>query len=109
MRAPSKKHRQKGRAEEVGPRFQAFTASAFTLVTHFSVFPSLISSFLQQHAKTADDYLSQGVELEEAAEKWRGGDSKKSARFYVKAIDAYEAGLTLFPRSFDLLYNKFVP
>ncbi|KAL8842640.1 MAG: hypothetical protein Q9170_000415 [Blastenia crenularia] len=47
-----------------------------------------------------------GVDLEEAGEKWRAGDSQKSARFFLRALGDYEAGLEQFPKSFDLAYNK---
>lgn len=32
-----------------------------------------------------------GVDFEEAGEKWRAGDSAKSLRFFVRAIDVYDA------------------
>ncbi|EPE31874.1 TPR-like protein [Glarea lozoyensis ATCC 20868] len=54
---------------------------------------------------TADEWLAEGVDFEEAGEKWRGGDATKSMRFFGKAIDAYETGLRNFPDSFDLAYN----
>ena len=47
-----------------------------------------------------------GVDFEEAGEKWRAGDAAKALRFFLRAIDAYDAGLQQFPRSFDLSYNK---
>lgn len=47
-----------------------------------------------------------GVDFEEAGEKWRAGDAQKSARFFLRALDDYNAGLRHFPRSFDLAYNK---
>ena len=47
-----------------------------------------------------------GVDFEEAGEKWRAGDAAKSLRFFVRAVDAYDAGLRKFPLSFDLSYNK---
>lgn len=56
--------------------------------------------------QTANEFLAIGVEFEEAGEKWRAGDAAKSLRFFVRAIDAYDAGLQKFPRSFDLSYNK---
>ncbi|CAL3964998.1 unnamed protein product [Diplocarpon coronariae] len=56
--------------------------------------------------ETADEYLAAGVELEEAGEKWRGGDAEKSTRFFVRAIECYDEALKKFPRSFDLAYNK---
>ncbi|MCJ1286649.1 hypothetical protein MMC26_005995 [Xylographa opegraphella] len=56
--------------------------------------------------ETADEYLAAGVEAEEAGEKWRAGDAAKSARFFVRAIELYHAGLGRFPDSFDLAYNK---
>lgn len=52
------------------------------------------------------DSRAVGVDFEEAGEKWRAGDAAKSLRFFVRAIDAYDAGLREFPRSFDLSYNK---
>lgn len=58
-----------------------------------------------QAPTTADAFLSQGVQLEESAEKWRAGDATKAARFYAKAIETYSAGLSRFPASFDLQYN----
>ena len=78
--------------------------------------PRLQTIFLQVTMKiTPDDVtLSQyqakirpvGVNFEEAGEKWRAGDSAKSLRFFVRAVDVYDAGLRKFPRSFDLSYNK---
>ncbi|QSZ35581.1 hypothetical protein DSL72_008451 [Monilinia vaccinii-corymbosi] len=72
--------------------------------------------FLQDHKKkskhapqvpaTADEYLAAGVDFEEAAEKWRGGDAVKSTRFFMRAVDSYEEALKKFPNSFDLAYNK---
>ncbi|KAI9055264.1 hypothetical protein LZ554_000228 [Drepanopeziza brunnea f. sp. 'monogermtubi'] len=56
--------------------------------------------------QTADEYLAAGVDFEEAGEKWRGGDSAKSTRFFVRAIDCYDEALRKFPGSFDLAYNK---
>lgn len=47
-----------------------------------------------------------GVDFEEAGEKWRAGDAAKSSRFFLRAINAYDAGLQRFPGSFDLSYNK---
>ena len=55
---------------------------------------------------SADEYLAVGVELEEAAEKWRAGDSVKSIRFYKRALQSYEEGLQKFPGAFDVAYNK---
>lgn len=59
--------------------------------------------------ESADDVLESGVKFEEAAEKWRGGDKVKSARFFGKALHVYEAGLERFPTSKDLLYNRYDP
>ncbi|KAL5344487.1 hypothetical protein ACLOAV_010468 [Pseudogymnoascus australis] len=64
------------------------------------------SKHATQLPETADEFLAAGVDHEEAGEKWRGGDAAKSTRFFVRAIDTYEAGLTKFPDSFDLAYNK---
>jgi len=57
---------------------------------------------------TSEDYLELGVELEGDGEKWRAGDAAKSARFFVRAVQNYDAGLAKFPASFDLAYNKYV-
>jgi len=49
-----------------------------------------------------------GVDFEEAGEKWRAGDAAKSTRFFIRAIEDYDAGLAEYPQSFDLAYNKWV-
>ncbi|EXJ87037.1 hypothetical protein A1O3_03994 [Capronia epimyces CBS 606.96] len=57
--------------------------------------------------KVGDTYLlSAGVDFEEAAGKWRGGDAVKSMRFFSRASDVYDQGLRKFPQSLDLAYNK---
>ena len=61
-----------------------------------------------QQPETADEYLAQGVEYEEAAEKWRAGDAVKAMRFYERALQNYDTALERFPQSFDLAYNKYV-
>ncbi|ETS77194.1 hypothetical protein PFICI_11068 [Pestalotiopsis fici W106-1] len=73
-------------------------------------------AFLKQQAKpkqkkeqtfnSADDWLQAGVDYEEAAGKWRAGDSAKSMRFFQRSIEAYDQGLKAFPSSLDLAYNK---
>nr|KMM70219.1 hypothetical protein CPAG_06531 [Coccidioides posadasii RMSCC 3488] len=60
----------------------------------------------QLEPETADEYLAEGVEFEEAGEKWRAGDAVKSMRFFMRAIDTYDTGLRKYPNSFDLAYNK---
>lgn len=47
-----------------------------------------------------------GVDLEEGGEKWRAGDAVKSMRFFMRAIETYDNGLSKHPTSFDLAYNK---
>ncbi|TVY67512.1 UPF0656 protein [Lachnellula suecica] len=78
------------------------------------------SKHAPQTPTTADEYLAgnkanwttlltwniAGVDFEEAGEKWRGGDSAKSTRFFVRAIECYDQALKMFPTSFDLAYNK---
>ncbi|KKY25321.1 hypothetical protein UCRPC4_g01881 [Phaeomoniella chlamydospora] len=54
----------------------------------------------------ADDILAEGVEFEEAGEKWRAGDAAKSMRFFTRALDMYTQGLQRFPQNLDLAYNK---
>lgn len=49
-----------------------------------------------------------GVDLEEAAGKWRAGDAAKSMRFFTRAVETYDQGLRKFSSSLDLAYNKLV-
>ncbi|KAG9234266.1 hypothetical protein BJ875DRAFT_462044 [Amylocarpus encephaloides] len=67
--------------------------------------PKHKSKHAQQLPSTPDECLAAGVDLEEAGEKWRGGDAAKSMRFFQRALGCYEEGLTTFPASFDLAYN----
>ncbi|KIX02739.1 uncharacterized protein Z518_08681 [Rhinocladiella mackenziei CBS 650.93] len=62
----------------------------------------------EQVLETADDFQAAGVDFEEAAGKWRAGDAVKSMRFFSRAIEVYDQGLTKFPSSLDLAYNKSV-
>ena len=50
--------------------------------------------------------MALGVEHEEAAGKWRAGDASKSLRFFHRAIEVYDQGLSLWPGGLDLAYNK---
>ncbi|EFE31679.1 uncharacterized protein ARB_01278 [Trichophyton benhamiae CBS 112371] len=59
-----------------------------------------------QNLLTAVFAETEGVDLEEAGEKWRAGDPVKSMRFFMRAIEMYETGLRRYPASFDLAYNK---
>lgn len=61
----------------------------------------------EQPFQSYDNTLTVGVDFEEAGEKWRAGDAQKSARFFVRALEDYDAGLQQFPTSFDLAYNKY--
>lgn len=59
---------------------------------------------------TQDDYYLEAIEFEEQAERWLLSDIKKTLRFYMKAFEMYELGLTA-PQSTDkctynILYNK---
>ncbi|CAG5178959.1 uncharacterized protein ALTATR162_LOCUS8962 [Alternaria atra] len=56
--------------------------------------------------ETENDFLEAADEFEQAAGKWRAGDAAKAARFFNRAIDAYNEGLKRHPQSFDLAYNK---
>ncbi|KAI0108026.1 hypothetical protein F4814DRAFT_42074 [Daldinia grandis] len=60
----------------------------------------------EQKLDTADDFQAAGVDFEEAAGKWRAGDAAKSMRFFQRAIYVYDQGLSQFPESIDLAYNK---
>ncbi|KNG46237.1 hypothetical protein DDE82_008113 [Stemphylium lycopersici] len=59
-----------------------------------------------QEPQTENDFLEAADEHEQAAGKWRAGDAAKAARFFNRAIDAYNDGLKCHPQSFDLAYNK---
>lgn len=67
--------------------------------------PELIPS---KPPETADEFLAAGVDLEEAGEKWRAGDAAKASRFFLRAIEMYDEGLSIFSGSFDMEYNKYV-
>jgi ABC-type glycerol-3-phosphate transport system substrate-binding protein len=56
--------------------------------------------------ETENDFLEAADEFEQAAGKWRAGDTAKAVRFFNRAIDAYNEGLKRHPQSFDLAYNK---
>jgi hypothetical protein len=60
-----------------------------------------------EHAFLTPTLLA-GVEQEEGGEKWRAGDSQKAMRFFMRAIEIYDSGITKYPNSFDLAYNKYV-
>lgn len=59
-----------------------------------------------QEPQTENDYLEAADEFEQAAGKWRAGDTAKATRFFNRAIDTYSEGLKRYPASFDLAYNK---
>lgn len=59
-------------------------------------------------AVIANQDVPVGVEQEEAGEKWRAGDAAKSLRFFMRAINTYDEGLSKHPSAFDLAYNKYV-
>ncbi|KAF2709788.1 hypothetical protein K504DRAFT_467729 [Pleomassaria siparia CBS 279.74] len=59
-----------------------------------------------QEPQSENDFLEQADEFEQAAGKWRAGDVAKATRFFMRAIEAYNAGLQRYPTSFDLAYNK---
>ncbi|KAI0018787.1 hypothetical protein F4780DRAFT_749457 [Xylariomycetidae sp. FL0641] len=60
----------------------------------------------EQKLETADDFLEAANEHEEAMGKHRAGDGEKAARFASRAIDVYVRGLLMFPKNFDLAYNR---
>ena len=56
--------------------------------------------------ETADEFQEAADKEEDAGSKWRGGDTAKSGRAFVRALDVYDRGLQRHPNSFDLAYNK---
>ncbi|KAE9969347.1 hypothetical protein EG328_006937 [Venturia inaequalis] len=56
--------------------------------------------------ESENDYLEQADAFESSGSKWKAGDAEKALRFYQKAVTAYIEGLSRYPRSFDLAYNK---
>ncbi|TID26445.1 Sterol 3-beta-glucosyltransferase [Venturia nashicola] len=60
----------------------------------------------RKRPESENDYLEQADEFESSGSKWKAGDPAKALRFYQKAVTAYIEGLSRFPKSFDLAYNK---
>ncbi|KAE9990238.1 hypothetical protein EG327_001665 [Venturia inaequalis] len=56
--------------------------------------------------ESENDYLEQADAFESSGSKWKAGDAEKALRFYQKAVTAYIEGLSRYPKSFDLAYNK---
>ncbi|KAF1991921.1 hypothetical protein K402DRAFT_459148 [Aulographum hederae CBS 113979] len=56
--------------------------------------------------ETENDFLELADDNEKGGGKWRVGDSAKAARFFQRALDAYDTGLKKYSSSFDLTYNK---
>ena len=56
--------------------------------------------------ETADDFQEAADREEDIGSKWRAGDSAKSGRAFVRALEIYDRGLEKHPQSFDLAYNK---
>lgn len=59
---------------------------------------------------TQDDYYLEAIDFEEQAERWLLSDIKKTLRFYMKAFEMYEIGLTAPQPSdkctYNILYNE---
>jgi tetratricopeptide (TPR) repeat protein len=56
--------------------------------------------------ETADDFQEAADREEDTGSKWRAGDSAKSGRAFVRALEVYDKGLRTHPTNFDLAYNK---
>lgn len=56
--------------------------------------------------ETADDFQEAADREEEAGGKHRAGDSTKSGRAFIRALEIYDKGLQKHPKDFDLAYNK---
>ena len=56
--------------------------------------------------ETADDFQEAADREEDTGSKWRAGDSAKSGRAFVRALEIYDKGLQKHSNSFDLAYNK---
>ena len=56
--------------------------------------------------ETADEFQEAADREEDTGSKWRAGDSAKSGRAFVRALDLYDKGLKKHPTSFYLAYNK---
>lgn len=56
--------------------------------------------------ETADDFQEAADREEDTGSKWRAGDSAKSGRAFVRALDIYDKGLQKHPTNFDLAYNN---
>ena len=56
--------------------------------------------------ETADEFQEAADREEDTGSKWRAGDSAKSGRAFVRALEIYDKGLQKHPGNFDLAYNK---
>ena len=56
--------------------------------------------------ETAEEFQEAADREEETGGKWRAGDTAKSGRAFVRALEIYDKGLLSYPSNFDLAYNK---
>ena len=68
--------------------------------------PAKKSKHKPSEPETADDFQEAADREENTGSKWRAGDSAKSGRAFVRALQVYDDGLKRYPISFDLAYNK---
>lgn len=59
----------------------------------------------QRQLVTQDDFYIEATEYEEQAERWMLSDIKKSLRFYLQALEAYERGLNASNATSEGTYN----
>jgi hypothetical protein len=58
--------------------------------------------------ETENDFLKAADAMEGSMSKWRVGDPTKAVRFFSRALEIYNQGVSKFPNDVDLLYNKQV-
>ena len=68
--------------------------------------PPKKSKYKPSEPETADDFQEAADREEDTGSKWRAGDSAKSGRAFVRALEIYDKGLQKHSNSFDLAYNK---
>lgn len=59
----------------------------------------------QRQLVTQDDFYVEATEYEEQAERWMLSDIKKSLRFYLQALEAYQRGLNASKATSEGTYN----
>lgn len=96
VHTPRREHEDRqGRIAKMGkPKQSAYTR------------PPKKSKHKPSQPETADEFQQAADREEDTGSKWRAGDSAKSGRAFVRALDIYDKAIKRHPTNFDLAYNK---